>query len=227
MKSSWFISILLILTTAGCVSVKPPRLTRDMSGLSHDVVREPFLSPNTSRLFKASMSIKKHQLTGLLLVKRMDTVTPDPESFQTGNREHHAVYRIVFANEMGMTYFDLELANGGFRVISCFGPLEKRALMKILETDFRLLTVSDPCQHKKDFVQKSTGNRIFYGRSGRYQIWETWSPSGDTLFTAGAKSNIADPAIIAYLRDKNGVPLEINIDNPVIGLKISLRMLTR
>jgi hypothetical protein len=225
MKSSWFISILLILATAGCVSVKPLRVTRDTSGLSREVMREPFLSPNTSRLFKASMSIKKHQLTGLLLVKRMDTITLEPP--QAGKQEYGAVYRIVFANEMGMTYFDLELKNAGFQVISCFGPLKKRALLKILETDFRLLTGSAPCQYKMAFIQNSTGNRIFYGRSGRYQIWETWSPSGDTLFTAAAKSNIADPAIISYQRDNNGVPMKINVENPVIGLKISLRMLTR
>ena len=228
MKSLWFISILFLLI-AGCVPIKPLNVTRDKSRITH------YASPVTNNLFKATLDIKKHHLTGLLLIKRMDApppppqteIAPPPTPSQTGIGEKGGIYRIVFANEMGMTFFDLEIQPDSFKVVSCFESLNKKALMKIFETDFRLLAGIDPVQNEKVYRQKATNNQILYSKSGRYKIWQTYSPSGDTLYSTAGKSSFADPVIIMYFNYKAGFPSKITIKNPVIGMNMSLRLLKR
>ena len=137
------------------------------------------------------------------------------------------VYRIVFANEIGMTFFDLELKHDSYNVIYCFESLNKKALMKIFETDFRLLTDTDTLNSKKYYKQTGTGNVVIEGNSGRYKTWQTFSPSGDTLYTKSGKSTLADPVIISYLKYSEGFPVKITIENPFIGMKLTLRLLDR
>jgi len=108
MRNSWFVSI-LILVAAGCVSIKPKEVTRNASHLTmetdHPGDRFLLARENTAMsrfvLFKAALDIKKHHLSGLLVIKRMDSIEG------TGISEHvvKPVYRIVFANEIGMTFF--------------------------------------------------------------------------------------------------------------------------
>ncbi|MDP1620762.1 MAG: hypothetical protein Q8M08_00340 [Bacteroidales bacterium] len=186
--------------------------------------------PATIHLFKASLHLKKHHITGLLVIKRMETPpfsgnTPPPTPPQTGRGDCPAVYRIVFMNEVGMTFFDMEMKTDSFTVISCFESLNKQALVKILETDFRMLVGMDSLNTGKVFRQKGTNRMVVSGTAGKYKIWQTFSSSGDTLYTTAAKSTIADPVIIDYNNYAKGVPLKITISNPFIGMKLSLRKL--
>jgi len=74
-------------------------------------------------LFKASLDIRKQHLSGFLLIKR------------TSDTSH----RIVFANEIGMTLFDFAFHQEAFQVHYIFEPLNKKALVRIFEKDFRQL----------------------------------------------------------------------------------------
>jgi hypothetical protein len=130
-------------------------------------------------------------------------------------------------NEVGMTFFDLELQPGSFRVVSCFESLNKKALMKIIETDIRVLTCSGSLNDQKIYRQEGTNNLIVNGEAGKYKTWQTWSPSGDTLWVTSAKSTIADPVTITYDKYKDGSPLKITIENPFIGMKLVLKKLTQ
>ena len=228
MKNSWFLSILLVLLAMGCESIQPSHITHDQSRVIRDgSYVTHYASPLTSHLFRATLDIKKHHLTGLLLIKRMDSTAPSGTPIPVWGGAGGGVYRIVFANEIGMTFFDLEMQRDSFKVISCFESLNKKALMKIFETDFRLLTGIDPVQHKKIYRQTTTNNRIFFSKAGRYKIWQTYSPSGDSLYTTAGKSTFADPVIIKYFNYEAGFPSRITFENPVIGMNMSLRLLKR
>jgi hypothetical protein len=249
MKSLWFVSLLVLLVT-GCVSVKPRDLirdrtyvtieqsvTREKTHVTNDNISEVTRHASRVTLYKATLNIKKHHLTGLLIVKRMDSITtpthatpqtgitPYPATSQTGSSGNDKVYRIVFANEFGMTFFDLELKSDSFKVVSCFESLNKKVLLKIFETDFRLLTGMDPVKPERSYIQTETNNRVISGNAGKYKIWQTYSPSGDTLYRTAVKSTIADPAIISCLKYADGIPTKITIENPFIGMKFSLRLL--
>ncbi|MCX6266717.1 MAG: hypothetical protein NTW16_05080 [Bacteroidetes bacterium] len=230
MKSLRSISIIALLI-AGCVSIKPQHVTRDKSvtrdeGVTRHASRVTnFFSPATSHLFKATLDIRKHHLTGLLVVKRMDTLPPTPP--QTGRGEWPGIYRIVFMNEIGLTFFDLEMKTDSFKVISCFESLNKSALMKILETNFRMLTWSGPLKNETPYIQDGTKNIVRSGMAGKYKTWQTFSPSGDTLYTTSSKSNIFDPAIISFAKYSEGFPVKIILENPFIGMKMTLRKLVQ
>ena len=257
MKNSCFISILLMLLVAGCVSIKPKDVVRRMEDGGRgtgdggrgtgdggrgtgDVMRRAsrvtkFTPPLNSYLFKATLDVKKHHLTGLLVIKRMDTLPPAPPKGNTsppappqkGLGEISPVYRVVFVNEVGMTFFDVEIAPDSFRVVSCFESLNKKALMKIIETDIRVLTREGTLKNESFYRQSGTNGLVVSGKSGKYKSWQTFSPSGDTLWVTAAKSTIADPVVITYDQYKDGFPLKISIENPFIGMKLVLRKLTQ
>jgi hypothetical protein len=226
MKNSWFISI-FVLMFAGCVSIKPANLSIDTSQITrNNVIHQPWqVTPFSSRfvLFKASLDIKKHHLTGLLVVKRMDSL----QDTENPGRDSRPVYRIVFANEIGMTFFDLELTGDSLKVVSCFESLNRKALMKIFRTDFLLLTGMDTMTEKRFYTQSLTNNLVVYGNAGKVKCWQTFSPSGDTLIKTSGKSTMADPVIISYLKYEKGFPTRITLENPFISMKLTLRLLDR
>ncbi|MCX6279682.1 MAG: hypothetical protein NT004_16530, partial [Bacteroidetes bacterium] len=122
MKNLLFVSICFIIILTGCISVKPKGIKPSGENqIQHKAI--PILFVNS--LFKATLEIKKHRLTGLLLIKRMDSAV---EGISSKGR----VYRIVFTNEIGMTFFDLELSRDSGKMISCFASFNKKAFIKIL-----------------------------------------------------------------------------------------------
>jgi hypothetical protein len=75
-------------------------------------------------LYNTSVDVVGKHISGLLLIKEMND----------GGR------RIVFTNEAGVTFFDFEFtASGVFSVKHIVKQLNKKAVVKTLETDFKLL----------------------------------------------------------------------------------------
>ncbi len=230
---------LLIITLSGCISIKPSDISRETS---HSALPEfpqtTIISSDTSQLYKATLDIKKHHLTGMLMISReQEKIIPAPDQENTPPpappRKGRGVgaacnYRFTFMNEIGMTFFDLKMTADSLIVISCYEAFNKKALLKILETDFRILTMAGQLKHKAGFRQEKSGRLVVYGTSGKnYKIWHTYSPAGDTLLATAAKSTLADPVFINFDQYKNGFPLKITIRNPFIGLNLSLRKLVK
>jgi hypothetical protein len=183
-----------------------------------------FTPPADNNLFRATVDIKKHHFTGLLVIKQMGLPEPPAVSM---NEACPGIYRVVFMNEVGMTFFDLELTADSFRVVSCFESLNRKALMKILETDFRILLCSGQVPNKATYRQSGNGNLVIRKETETYHVWQTFTSSGDTLLATAAKSSFADKVLITYNKYSHGFPNTITIENPVIGLNLSLRKLTR
>ncbi len=238
-RSLWLAGI-LIIALSGCISIKPSDISRVTS---HSVLPEfgQIISNSfdSTQLYKATLDIRKHHLKGMLMIKPIpvqntpaptppgEQNTPPPTSPQKGRGEVTARgYRFTFMNEIGMTFFDLKITEDSLIVISCYEAFSKKALLKILETDFRILTMTRQLRHKEYYLQKKSERLIVYGGSGKnYKVWQTYTPAGDTLLAATAKSTLADPVFISFDQYKNGFPLKITMRNPFIGLKLSLRKL--
>jgi hypothetical protein len=157
----------------------------------------------------------------------MDSLAPPADTIQSGSGISVGTYRIVFVNEVGMTFFDFELSPTRLQVISCFASLNRKSLLSILETNFRMLTKNGSLDNEIYYRNKETNQVIVSGETGKYKVWNTYSADGDTLQVVGAKSNMADPAIIAYEKYTDGAPRKISIENPFIGMKMSLRRLVQ
>jgi len=129
MKYFLYASLLLILICA-CSSTNQTRDHR--SAKSKVLAPSPAFDGNFNKaLFKASLDIRKQHLSGFLLIKKTDDTT----------------YRVVFANEIGMTMFDLGFHESRFRIHYIFEPMNKKILLRLLENDFRqLIFTSEPAK---------------------------------------------------------------------------------
>lgn len=220
MKYLFFGSLLGIILLTGCQSLKPPHLSPASTGISapsfpldtSSLLPSPLVSPAFEKaLFKATMDIRDHHLTGLVFVKKM----PDSGC------------RMVFSNEFGMTYFDVETDNHHFQVNYCFAPLDKKMLWKILKTDFRLLLESGEDQVPDDwFVQDSTNFLACKSRQGTIIRWNVYDPTETILMEVRGKSSFTDLARITYAGYQNGFPSRIKLVNPIIKLEISLSLIS-
>ena len=205
MRSLFFVSIILVILS-GCASVKPKDLS-PVEDISPPVYHVDF----EKVLFKATMEIKGNLLTGLLFIKRM------PES----------TYRIVFSNEFGMTYFDLEIRTNDFNVIYCFEPLNKKMVLSLFESDFRLLLDAISTVKGKWFVQKHSNHKVYFTRNGARKTWNNFSANSDTLVSQTAFSSFFDRTIINYQAYQDGFPSKIQIQNPFLDLRLKLSLINK
>lgn len=226
MRYLFFVSIFSILLSSGCQPVKPARLIPVDAGSTVAVITpdtlplSPFVDPIFEKgLFKATLDIGKHHLTGLAFIKKIQT--EDTDSTVSGT-----TYRMVFSNEFGMTYFDIETGNQTFHVNYCFGPLDKKMLWKVMKTDLKLLFPRKPDQGKESFfLQDQTNLLVSKMKQGNITRWNLYSPP-DTLKEVRGKSTLADHATITFSNFSNGFPSRIMLTNALIKLKFSLSLIS-
>jgi hypothetical protein len=236
MKNSRWINFFCLLLLTSCYPVRPGGLHRtgedrppagsivpSDSTVHRPHTADPF-ADFLKGLFKASMTIRDHKLTGLMMIKRMDSVSPAAAPA----KEPDYSYRIVFASEIGLTFFDLELSPAGMKVISCFESLNRKNLLKILESDFRTLLGLNhlAAVAVKSYRQEPGNAMVPFRKSGTRKIWEIYNPSGDTLIGINGKSNPVNGLMISLLDYKKTFPGEIIIRNPLIGMEMNLRLLS-
>lgn len=230
MRNSFWISLFIFLLP-GCISFKPLNLTKEVPESVHPGEIQPNLFTNNGdqtseaiALFKATLDIREHHLTGLLLIKEMADTGYQTKSFRESSSK--VLYRIIFTNEIGMTFFDFELSDDAFRPLFCFGPLQKKALLRIFETDFRLLLTTHPVVNLCDWYQQEDSGRIVCNyHTGKYNIWRSYETGTDALISIIGKSNLFDRTEILFGYGNGGNPRNMVIENPVIRMKLSLKLL--
>ena len=95
--------------------------------------------------FTASVDVVGRHMSGLLFIKRMDDQS----------------FRIVFTNEIGVSFFDFEFTpSGDFKVHDIIPQLKKKAVVNTLRKDFELLL---GVPFKGPFQGWKLGDEIYYG----------------------------------------------------------------
>ncbi|MBL7858693.1 MAG: hypothetical protein JNM57_13480 [Cyclobacteriaceae bacterium] len=103
--------------------------------------------------FDASVDVMENHISGLLLIKRM----PDE------------AMRLVFTNEAGITYFDFAFdPSGRFKVHYAIKQLNRKAVIRTLQTDFELL-LGIPFR-QGNLQAWRMGNEVFYGVQQKKKI---------------------------------------------------------
>jgi hypothetical protein len=112
--------------------------------------------PNASGIakYKATIDVLRNHLTGILIVKRTDSVTT----------------RMVFVTELGMKMFDFEAKNGSVEAIYVFDPLNKPLFIESLKRNFNHMLLlnahgeASKCykQSKQVYVIKHLKHSSFY-----------------------------------------------------------------
>ena len=130
-------SIILILFF-GCAE-KKILLSGEKNTVPVPVLINPFPEAEDYWIFKTSIDFHDHYLSGLLVVK------PGVEG----------IYRLVFMNELGMKFFDLEISSREFTVYHCYDALDRRKLLKIMKEAFTLLFGMEFMQNGRDLILNS------------------------------------------------------------------------
>lgn len=114
----------------------------------------PVLPASGMVKYKTSIDVLKNHLTGLLVVKKTDSLTT----------------RIVFVTELGMKMFDFEARNQTIEAIYVFDPLNKPVLVDALKRNFNNLLLLNA--YRQETGKCSKGNTQIYqikdGESKRY-----------------------------------------------------------
>lgn len=117
LKLYLLLSSFLLLT--GCSISKYNHLKCESTDLQANPII-PVIKPTVVSKYKTSIDILKNHITGLLIIKQIDSVTT----------------RLVFVTELGMKMFDFEAKNGVMNAIYVFEPLNKPRLIEALKRNF-------------------------------------------------------------------------------------------
>ncbi len=162
-------------------------------------------------LYKGSLDISKHHLSGLYLLKRTSVNS----------------IRIVFSNELGITFFDFELKGDKWIVHSCFPSLDKASLLKLLGNDFRLLLIPDMTVTKmKPGRSRDPGLSIFSVKSSRGSFRYTYDKVSGKIRRIETTRSIMGRTDLHVYGDEGLQPTRIQIDNPLIRLHIRMTFLS-
>ena len=133
------------------------------------------ISVGKASKFKASIDVLKNHLTGLIIIKKTDSLTT----------------HILFVTEIGMKMFDFEWKNNEMNAVYVFQPLNKEALIKSLKVAFKQMLLLDVF-NKHAALLSNSHIKSYYkleGEKNRYIIADTTSGiSSQQIFNKNKKT---------------------------------------
>jgi hypothetical protein len=161
-------------------------------------------------LYKGSLDISKYHLSGLLLFKRTSANS----------------VRIVFSNELGMSFFDFELKGDEFIVHSFNSFLDRAPLLKYLENDFRLLLVPDTTVRSMNPRLSRDRKLLIFGViSARGSFYFTYDKDSGRIRRIQTLRSAMGRTDLRVSGEQRLQPEKINISNPTIHLHIHMTLL--
>jgi hypothetical protein len=206
MRSSLFLSFCLLILLSGCSPVEKSTLVKaDKVVLKPAGWESPFMGMFEKALFRTVMDIREFHLTGFTIIKKSADTS----------------CRIVFANDIGMTIFDVEFIREKFISHYIFSPMQKKALLRIIEADLRaMMFYAFSTTDVIPYTDKKTSSPVLYnGKTGCYYYLEP-----DKLYVTeiAGGTNPWNKYRIEFDYPKGTFVKNIRIDNPGIGLIIKL-----
>jgi hypothetical protein len=206
MRSSLFLSLFLSLLLWGCSPVDQSTLIKvGKATLARSSWESPFMGMFEKSLFRTTMDIREFHLTGYTMIKKSADTS----------------YRIVFANDIGMTIFDVEFLRSKFICHYIFTPMQKKALLKIIEADLRaLMFYSFSTDDLVQFTDKKNGAPVLYvSKSNNYYYID---PKTSYVTEIAGGTNPWDKYRIEFEYPTGTFVQKIRLYNPGIGLIIKL-----
>ena len=171
----------------------------------------PALGNNFDKaLFKTSLDISKHHLTGLIFFKQTSDTS----------------FRIIFTNEIGMKFFDLEFVREKLIIQYCFPSLSRKSLMKILESDFRLLLPEKFSGQKKIILEnENSGTKEYKVKTASGKYYYTIDIPSHKIKHILSTGKLLGKTRIFFNDTEHPVPHKIHIENPTIKLIMKMTLL--
>jgi hypothetical protein len=162
-----------------------------------------------SSWFDASIDVVGNHISGLMLVKHM----PDSSS------------RVVFTNEAGVKFLDFEYSRDGiFRVHHILDQLDKKAVVKLLENDFKLI-LGLPFRNA-GITSFQRGNEVYYrvddGKKSQYFVADLACTTMDRIESGSNRKRVATLKVYG----NPSQPDSLNLQHHTFAMKMTLKKLT-
>ncbi len=184
--------------------------TPDFTLTQPDSWKPAFSSTFEKGLYKTRLEIGKHKLSGMMFMKRTSDST----------------FRVVFANEIGMTFFDIEISAVSATVHAIFPSMDKPALLKTLEQDLRLMLIRDP------FITKIMPCKIKDESKRTYKTKSSWGKAtyfveqdSQRLYRHKSARSMINRTEIRYTYGDPKIPVSIYLVNPTIRIHLYMNLL--
>ena len=169
---------------------------------------DPVFPPSFHKgLYKGSMDITKYHLSGLFFIKRISDSS----------------FRVLFSNEVGMKFFDLECSPDQFTVHYCYPSLNRKIVIDLLEKDLRVLFFNSPGIQKSSVCIDSASHQTMYKIKDRSGVWY-YSVNDEKKITAiRSKCKILKKTCLILDNYLSGFPSIIFLQNKTIKLVINIK----
>ena len=94
-----------------------------------------------SYIYRAKVNLYENDLSGMIVIK------PQANS-----------HRIVFINEIGMKFFDIEIFSETYKIHHIFEPMNKKMFVKLLVSDFRFILMQNINSEIKYLRERKSGS---------------------------------------------------------------------
>ena len=157
-------------------------------------------------IFKTSIDLYKNHFSGMLIVKKNDKKT----------------YRTVFVNEIGMKFFDFTVSDKEFTVNYIFDALNRKLLLKLFASDFRLMLMNDVSYSKsKIYYSQDKKNVVFKIKKRMY-----FATTADNKLTKIEQySTFRKTLQIDYKNYTNNFPKNIILNHRNIKFSMELELI--
>jgi hypothetical protein len=162
-------------------------------------------------LYRTSLDISKNHLTGYIFIKK----TPD------------STYRILFSNDFGMQIFDFEFSENNFIVHFSFPSLDRKSLLKLLNSDFRIILFSNYGLEKIKPVKSDNKEELAFKVKSKIGKWK-YRISGSSRKILSIRNTVKGfSKTVIDLNYSSEVVTGISISNPLIKLFIRMTQISQ
>lgn len=211
MRISLSVSIIIIFLACGPANILARSAEASAVRDTTVSISSVFGSDFEKGLYRSVLDIGKNHLTGFAFIK----MTSDTS------------YRVLFSNEFGMQFFDLEFFPGHMIVHACFPSLNRKSLLSLFENDFGMLFF--PLRGIRKISPKSEGNkeeRILKVKNGSGKwIFTVTNPYGRIMSIRS--SGKIFPKTRIGIKETGRLVTGIDIFNPLIKLHITMEQISR
>jgi hypothetical protein len=202
-----FLSSCVAALLVSCAPTSGYKLTG--SGVITESQVRPIVNKNNSLLYKARIKLFNKRYSGLILLKQTDATT-----------QH-----LTFVTEIGMKMFDFEIRDNTFKLIYVFEPLNKPKIIKLLESDMKLVLLQHLLNKEAKLYEKK--NHKIYKIKDGYTYYYKLNPGTNTVKNSIVKGALFKKEKVDYLYNGSLDAQNIKLKHKgLVRLKIELNKLT-
>ncbi len=176
-----------------------------------DIKNIPYALPYSDKvlIYKSDISFYKNEIGGLLIFKKTDK----------------NIYRIALTTQFGLKIFDFELNNGELKVKYCAEYLNKKVILKTLETDFSLLLMQNQFESLQTLNIQEKKQKIWQLKSGKLYYNYIEDINSHKIVNINFTKRNSEKISVGLYTYRGDIPGEIKLEHHNIKLKMNLKLI--